>query len=45
MYVVRAPNRGSPPAVLRREGYREDGKVKTDAGQPEGYSGNMVKRS
>ena len=29
MYVTRVPNRGSPPAVLLRESYREDGKVKT----------------
>jgi Transposase DDE domain len=29
MYVARVPNRGSPPAVLLRESYREDGKVKT----------------
>src|SRR5258706_4336881 len=28
MYVVRVPNRGSPPAVLLRESYRQDGKVK-----------------
>ena len=28
MYVTRVPNRGSPPAVLLRESYREDGKVK-----------------
>jgi transposase len=28
MYVTRIPNRGSPPAVLLRESYREDGKVK-----------------
>jgi hypothetical protein len=28
MYVARVPNRGSPPAVLLRESYREDGKVK-----------------
>jgi len=28
MYVVRLPNRGSPPAVLLRESVREDGKVK-----------------
>src|SRR6266571_3468284 len=28
MYVARVPNRGSPPAVLLREGYREAGKVK-----------------
>jgi len=28
MYVVRVPNRGSPPAILLRESYREDGKVK-----------------
>jgi Transposase DDE domain len=28
MYVVRIPNRGSPPAILLRESYREDGKVK-----------------
>ena len=29
MYVTRVPNRGSPPAVLLRESYREAGKVKT----------------
>jgi hypothetical protein len=29
MYVTRVPNRGSPPAVLLRESYREHGKVKT----------------
>jgi hypothetical protein len=29
MYVTRVPNRGSPPAVLLRESYREDSKVKT----------------
>jgi hypothetical protein len=28
MYVVDIPNRGSPPATLLRESYREDGKVK-----------------
>jgi len=28
MYVVRVPNRGSPPAILLRESYRENGKVK-----------------
>src|SRR5213594_1346112 len=28
MYVARVPNRGSPPAILLRESYREDGKVK-----------------
>jgi transposase len=28
MYVARVPNRGSPPAVLLRESYREHGKVK-----------------
>ena len=28
MYVVTVPNRGSPPAILLRESYREDGKVK-----------------
>jgi hypothetical protein len=28
MYVVRVPNRGSPPAVLLRESYREAGQVK-----------------
>src|SRR4029077_15688127 len=28
MYVARIPNRGSPPAVLLRESYREGGKVK-----------------
>ena len=29
MYVTRVPNRSSPPAVLLRESFREDGKVKT----------------
>ncbi len=29
MYVAVIPNRGSPPAILLREGYREKGKVKT----------------
>ena len=29
MYVTRVPNRGSPPAVLLRESYRENGRVKT----------------
>jgi hypothetical protein len=28
MYVTRVPNRGSPPAVLLRESYREGGRVK-----------------
>jgi Transposase DDE domain len=28
MYVVRVPNRGSPPAILLRESYRQDGTVK-----------------
>jgi hypothetical protein len=28
MYVVRVPNRGSPPAVLLRESYGDDGKVR-----------------
>ncbi len=28
MYVETVPNRGSPPAILLRESYREDGKVK-----------------
>ena len=28
MYVVKVPNRGSPPAILLRESYRETGKVK-----------------
>lgn len=28
MYIERIPNRGSPPAILLRESYREDGKVK-----------------
>jgi transposase len=28
MYVARVPNRESPPAILLRESYREDGKVK-----------------
>jgi hypothetical protein len=29
MYVARVPNRSSPPAYLLREGYRDNGKVKT----------------
>jgi hypothetical protein len=29
MFVTTVPNRGSPPAVLLRESYREDGKVKS----------------
>jgi hypothetical protein len=29
MYVASVPNRNSPPAILLRESYREDGKVKT----------------
>ena len=29
MYVTRVPNRGSPPAVLLRESFRENGQVKT----------------
>ena len=29
MFVARVPNRGSPPAILLREGYREGGKVET----------------
>src|SRR6478752_1966669 len=28
MYVARVPNRGSPPAILLRESYREGGQVK-----------------
>ncbi len=28
MYVTSIPNRGSPPAILLRESYREDGKVR-----------------
>ena len=28
MYLVKVPNRGSPPAILLRESYREAGKVK-----------------
>lgn len=28
MYIERVPNRNSPPAILLREAYREDGKVK-----------------
>jgi hypothetical protein len=28
MYVATIPNRGSPPAILLRESYREDGKTK-----------------
>ena len=29
MYVATVPNRNSPPAILLRESYRENGKVKT----------------
>ena len=29
MYIARIPNRGSPPAYLLRESYRENGKVKS----------------
>ena len=28
MYVAKVPNRGSPPAILLRESYREGGKVR-----------------
>ena len=28
MYIETVPNRGSPPAILLRESYRVDGKVK-----------------
>jgi hypothetical protein len=28
MYIERVPNRQSPPAVLLRESYRADGKIK-----------------
>ena len=31
MYVACVPNRRSPPAYLLREGYRDAGKVKTQA--------------
>ena len=29
MFIASIPNRNSPPAILLREGYRDDGKVKT----------------
>ena len=29
MYISRIPNRSSPPAILLRESFREQGKVKT----------------
>lgn len=29
MFIATIPNRNSPPAILLREGYRQDGKVKT----------------
>jgi hypothetical protein len=29
MYIAAVPNRGSAPAILLRESYRERGKVKT----------------
>ncbi len=28
MYIEAVPNRNSPPAILLRESYREDGKIK-----------------
>ena len=28
MYIAKIPNRNSPPAMLLRESYREDGRVK-----------------
>ena len=28
MYIERVPNRNSPPAILLRESYRQDGKVR-----------------
>ena len=31
MYIEAVPNRGSPPAILLRESYREAGKVKKTA--------------
>jgi hypothetical protein len=31
MYVAVVPNRGSPPAILLRESYREAGKTKNRA--------------
>jgi hypothetical protein len=36
MYVAIVPNRGSPPAILLRESYRETGKVKTKTRQSSG---------
>jgi hypothetical protein len=29
MYIATIPNRSSPPAILLRESYRQDGQVKT----------------
>ena len=29
MYIARVPNRNSPPAILLRESFRKNGKVKT----------------
>ena len=29
MYIATVPNRNSPPAILLRESYRENGKVKS----------------
>ena len=29
MYITSVPNRGSPPAILLRESYRQGGQVKT----------------
>ena len=30
MYIATVPNRNSPPAILLRESYRENGKVKSN---------------
>ena len=50
MYVARVPNRGSPPAILLRESYREGGKVKnrtlaSRSRRPEHRSTRCPKRS
>ena len=46
MYVAKVPNRGSPPAILLRESYREDGKVKQpDARQPVALAGGQGRRA
>ena len=43
MYVATVPNRNSPPAILLRESYRLDGKVKTRTIATEGVCPDPLK--